>query len=169
MACSDSNGIMFRLGEITGRRSQGSRPQKSSASLSTNVNMPSLSVSLRVNGISKCSRTSHTSHSVSAWYNNSPRNQHSRVWAVFYKPTWPDNTKPSLVWKSIEATVLFWLSWGMKSSQPTIKSTNEFKWWLWGHTVPTFLSTLSRVSGRLMSKQMSTASASGYESGRTLS
>lgn len=33
----------------------------------------------------------------------------------------------------------------------------------------TFLSTLSRVSGRLMSKQMSTASESGYAKGRTLS
>ncbi|MEQ2202394.1 hypothetical protein XENOCAPTIV_027601 [Xenoophorus captivus] len=33
----------------------------------------------------------------------------------------------------------------------------------------TFFTTLSRVSGRLMSKQMSTASESGYANGRTLS
>lgn len=33
----------------------------------------------------------------------------------------------------------------------------------------TFFTTLSSVSGRLMSKQMSTASESGYANGRTLS
>lgn len=60
--------------------------------------------------------------------NNNPHHQHPSVWAAFHKPTWPNNTKPSLVRKLIEATVLLWLSRGMKSSLCTIKSTNELNY-----------------------------------------